>query len=518
MQASRHNVSRLPDPGASPPVLSVEGISKSFGPVTALSDVNFDLRAGEVHALMGENGAGKSTLVKVLAGLHRQSAGQILIGGQPVEFDSPRDATAAGISVVHQELLLFGELTVAENVFAGHYPRKSSGLVDWHLMRQQARALLADLDCHDLDVDTKLASLSVAMRQRVEIARALNQNAQVLILDEPTAALTESDAQRLLDIVLRLRDRGVGIIYVSHRMNEIFRISDRMTVLRDGKYVGTVDADQTDEAALVSMMVGRSIDQVFPKADVPIGAPMLEVQGLSCGPLVQNASFTVHKGEILGLAGLVGSGRTELALTLFGITPAESGTIRIDGQQVSITSPRDARNAGIAYVPEDRGHQGLVKPMSIRENITMAILDRLSPGGFLRRAEERQVAQDGFNRLGVRAAGIEQRVGDLSGGNQQKVVIAKWLETRPKLLILDEPTRGIDVGAKAEIHRLMGEMAGQGLAILMISSELPEVLAMSDRVLVIAEGRIAAELDRDEATPETVGMAMTRRQSEAGDQ
>ena len=497
-----------------PPALSMRGISKSFGPVQALQDVALDLHAGRVHALMGENGAGKSTLVKVLAGMHRPTAGTVSAGGDDVQFASPRDATAAGVAVVHQELLLFGELPVVENIFSGHYLRNRLGLADWAAMRIRARSLLAELDCRDIDVDRKVASLSVAQRQRVEIARALNQNARVLILDEPTAALAERDADRLLEVVLRLRDRGVAILYVSHRMNEIFRIADEMTVLRDGQYVATVKACDTTEADLVALMVGRSIDQIFPKTEAEIGAPVLEVEGLTSGPLVQGASLTVRAGEIVGLAGLVGSGRTELALTLFGITPATSGRIQIDGQEVKINSARAARDAGIAYVPEDRGLQGLVKAMTIRENISMAVLDRLSPGGRLNRAAEVKVAQDGFARLGVRASGIEQVVGQLSGGNQQKVVIAKWLETGPKLLILDEPTRGIDVGAKSEIHRLMGEMAQQGLAILMISSELPEVLAMSDRVLVVAEGRITAELTRAEATPERVGMAMTRRNLE----
>jgi ABC-type sugar transport system ATPase subunit len=503
-----------PERPSTAPLLAVRDISKRFGAIHALRTVELDLLPGEVHALMGENGAGKSTLVKILAGMHAPSGGQILVDGREIKLPSPRAATEAGIAVVHQELLLFGELTVAENIFAGRYPRRAGGLIDWPRMRSRARALLADLDCHDLDVDRKLGTLSVAMRQRVEIARALNQDARVLILDEPTAALGESDAERLLEITRRLRDRGVGILYVSHRMNEIFRVADRMTVLRDGAYVGTRDAASTTEADLVSMMVGRSVDQIFPKITVPIGGPVLEVEGLNQGPLVRDVSFTLRAGEILGIAGLVGSGRTELALTLFGVTPAQSGTIRLNGRALRVTSPRGARDAGIAYVPEDRGHQGLVKPMTIRENISMAVLDRISPAGFVRRAEESRLARAGFDLLGVRASGIEQVVGQLSGGNQQKVVIAKWLETGPSVLILDEPTRGIDVGAKAEIHRLMGEMVGRGLSIIMISSELPEVLAMADRVMVIAEGRVSATFDRATATPQAVGLAMTARERE----
>ncbi len=499
-----------PDGGPEICALSVRGIAKSFGSVKALKGVDLDLRAGEVHALMGENGAGKSTLVKVLAGMHQPTSGRIMVSGVPTTLSDPRSAGKAGVAVVHQELLLFGELTVVENIFSGAYPLRG-GRIDWALMRTRARALLSDLDCHDLDVDRKVGSLSVAMRQRVEIARALRQDARVLILDEPTAALGESDAERLLEIVLKLRERGVAILYVSHRMNEIFKISDRMTVLRDGTYIATRAAKETSEADLVALMVGRAVDQIFPKVDVPIGEPVLEVENLSRGKLVQNATFTLRRGEILGVAGLVGSGRTELAQVLFGITPATSGSIRLNGKAITVTSPKAARDAGIAYVPEDRGAQGLVKPLTIRENISMAVLDRISPAGFVDRQRETDLAQKGFNLLGVRASGIEQPVGQLSGGNQQKVVIAKWLETSPAVLILDEPTRGVDVGAKAEIHRLICEMAGRGLSILMISSELPEVLAMSDRVMVIAEGRIAATLDRVDATPEAVGLAMSRR-------
>lgn len=503
-----------PDPHRPGPLVSLRDIAKSFGPIKALKRADLDIFPGEVLALMGENGAGKSTLVKILAGLHAPTSGQIRVGGQPTALPNPSAAARAGIAVVHQELLLFGELTVVENIFSGRYLTKGFRL-DWPAMRARAAELMADLDCADLDIDQKLGSLSVALRQRVEIARALQQEARVLILDEPTAALGERDAQRLLQIVNTLRDRGVGILYVSHRMNEIFQIADRMTVLRDGEYIATRQASETSEADLIALMVGRRVDQIFPKMTVPIGAPVLQVQGLSCGPQVRDAGFTLHQGEILGVAGLVGSGRTELAHVLFGITPAQSGRITVDGRDVRITSPRDARDAGIAYVPEDRGHQGLVKPMTIRENISMAVLDRISPLALIDRPREAALAQKGFDLLGVRASGIEQQVGQLSGGNQQKVVLAKWLETAPKVLILDEPTRGVDVGAKAEIHRLMGEMAAKGMAILTISSELPEVLAMSDRIMVVAEGRITAILPRDQATPEVVGRAMTAHRGES---
>ncbi|MBB5752773.1 sugar ABC transporter ATP-binding protein [Prosthecomicrobium pneumaticum] len=491
------------------PILALSDIAKSFGGVQALKGVSFDVRPGEVHALLGENGAGKSTLIKVIAGIHRPDAGEMRVAGDRVHFASPRDAAAAGVAVVHQELLLFPDLTVAENIFLGHAPRTRLGTIDWGRMRAEARRLLDELDSPDLDVDRRIGSLSVANRQRVEIAKALSQNARVLVMDEPTAALSDADARRLLDVVRRLRDRGVAIVYVSHRMAEIFALSNRVTVLRDGAYVGTRDTAAITEAGLVEMMVGRSIDQLFPKTDVPIGAPVLEVRGLSYRDVVTDISFTLHAGEILGIAGLVGSGRTETALTIFGITPATAGEILLDGKPVAITSPGQARDLGIAYVPEDRGQQGLVRPQTIRENLSLAILGRIARGGFIDTAREKSLAHDLFARFGVRARGIEQRVRQLSGGNQQKVVLAKWVATEPRVLIMDEPTRGIDVGAKAEIHALMSRLAGQGLAILMISSELPEVLGMSDRVLVMSGGRIVARFDRDGADPKVVGAAMT---------
>ena len=363
-------------------------VSKSFVGVKVLKDVSFDVRAGEVHALIGENGAGKSTLIKILSGLYKPDNGAISVGGKEMKFSSTGDATAVGIATVYQELLLFPELSVAENMFLGHYPRMFAGLIDWKEVRSRTRTLLDSLDTHDLDVDEKVLNLSVAQRQRVEIAKALSRDARILIMDEPTASLVESDVQRLLDVVRQLRDRGVGIIYVSHRLPEIFAISDRVTVLRDGEYITTKQTSDTDESELVSLMVGRSIESLFPKTHVTIGETILEVRQLNHGRHVRDISFSLRKGEILGVAGLVGSGRTELALTIFGLTPASSGQILLDGKPVAIRSPIQARDLGIAYVPEDRGSQGLVKPMAIRKNVTMATLDHVSNGIFIRVAEE----------------------------------------------------------------------------------------------------------------------------------
>ncbi|MFO1035227.1 MAG: sugar ABC transporter ATP-binding protein [Geminicoccaceae bacterium] len=491
-------------------ILELRDVEKTFPGVRALAGVHFDLRPGEVHALLGENGAGKSTLIKLMSGVYRPDAGTMTLDGVETRFTSPLDAQRAGIATVYQELLLFPELTVAENIFIGHAPRTSWGGVDWSAMRAKAAEFLASLEIHDLDVSAIVGSLSVGNRQRVEIAKALSQNARVLIMDEPTAALSEADVQRLFGIIRLLRSRGVGIVYISHRMAEIYEIADRVTVLRDGAWVATKPVAETSEPELISMMVGRTIEQLFPKVTVPIGRPVLEVRGLQSPPTVKEASFTVHAGEIVGLAGLVGSGRSELAQAIFGIEPAVAGEIRLDGRPVRIGSAAAAKALGIAYVPEDRGTQGLVRPMTVRENASLAILRRLSKGGFIDARAEEDLAADMIRRFGIRAYGSDQIAGQLSGGNQQKIVLGKWLATKPKLLIMDEPTRGIDVGAKAEIHRLMGELAGQGLAILMISSELPEVLGMSDRILVMREGRLVAEFDRAVADQETVAHAMMR--------
>ncbi|WP_426425207.1 sugar ABC transporter ATP-binding protein [Bradyrhizobium genosp. A] len=498
------------------PLLSVRAIEKSFPGVRALSGASFDTARGEVHALLGENGAGKSTLIKIVSGVFSPDRGEVFVDGRQVDLAQPDDARRAGIATIYQELLLFPELTVAENIFMGHAPRAGLGRIDWRTMHKKTNALLASLEIHDLHADRIVGSLSVGNRQRVEILRALSQDARILIMDEPTAALTEYDVTRLFDIVRKLKARGVAVIYISHRLDEIFAIADRVTVLRDGTHVATKRVTDTDAAELVQLMVGRRIESLFPKIKVPIGKPVLEVKNLERRPLTRSISLTVRAGEIVGLAGLVGSGRSELAQTIFGVTPADNGEIRIAGQQVDIRSPAQARSLGVAYVPEDRGTQGLVRPMTVRENFSLAALGKVAFGGFIDRGAERKLAGDGVKRFAVKTSSLEQIAGKLSGGNQQKIVLGKWLANGPKLLILDEPTRGIDVGAKAEIHRLMGELAAQGLAILMISSELPEVLGMSDRILVMREGRIVAEFSREEATQESIGAAMMGSCENAG--
>ena len=492
-----------------PAAVALTQISKSFSGLKVLSDVSFDLHPGEVHALLGENGAGKSTLIKIIAGLHRPDEGEIAVEGRQRHFASPRAAHDAGIATVHQELLLFPELTVAENVFLGQAPRTRWGGLDWTAMRRRARELLNSLDSHDLNIDVRVGTLSVANRQRVEIARALAQDARVVIMDEPTAALAEADVQRLMEIVRRLKARGVGIIYVSHKLPEIFALADRVTVLRDGQHVATRPIGDVTEASLVSMMVGRAIDRLYPQKQGVTGATVLELRGVGYRNTVRDISFTLCRGEILGIAGLVGSGRTETALTIFGITPATAGEILLDGQAVTIASPEAARDLGIAYVPEDRGQQGLIRSQSIAENVALANLKRLMRGLFVDGAKVAAEARNAIARFGIRARGPGQIVRELSGGNQQKVVLGKWLASTPKILIMDEPTRGIDVGAKAEIHLLMRKLAGEGMAILMISSELPEVLGMSDRVLVMNGGEIVARFGEGEVTAQAVGTAMT---------
>ena len=493
-------------------LLQLTGIRKGFAGVQALKGVSFDVRPGEIHALLGENGAGKSTLIKTMAGVHQPDEGEIVFDGQPVQFSGPRDAQKLGINTIYQELSLYPELSVAENIFVGHAPRRKVGpfrVLDWAAMARRSRELLAELGVHDLDVSRPVGTLSVGNRQRIEIAKALSLNARVLIMDEPTAALGEADALRLFDIARLLRKRGVGIVYISHKLSEVFALADRVSVLRDGGYIGTKDIGETTERELVSMMVGRDVETLFPKQHAEVGEVVLELRNLTREPYTRGVSLTLRAGEIVGLAGLVGSGRSETAQVVFGILPKQKGDVLVSGQSVNIGDPAQAVAHGIAYVPEDRGLQGLIKPMSIRENVSLAVLRDVSRGSFIDPRREARLAGDTITRFGIRTFGPEQAAGTLSGGNQQKVVVGKWLASEPKVLIIDEPTRGVDVGAKAEIHRLITQLAAErGLAILMISSELPEILGMSDRVLVMRGGRIVDEFTRAEATPEAVGAAM----------
>jgi rhamnose transport system ATP-binding protein len=494
------------------PLLKLKGIQKRFPGVHALRGVDFEVLPGEIHALLGENGAGKSTLIKIMAGVHKPDEGELTFSGQKVEFANPRDAQGRGIDVIYQELSLYPELTVAENIFMGHAPYRQAGplkMMDWPTMNRRAKELLAELDVHDLDVTRKVGSFNVGNRQRIEIAKALSLDAKLLIMDEPTAALTETDVEQLFRIARLLRQRGVGIIYISHKLIEVFELADRVTVLRDGQYIGTKNVKDTNERELISMMVGRTIENLFPKQDAKIGKVVLEVKNLNRHPLTKNVSFQVRAGEIVGIAGLVGSGRSETAQVIFGILPAQGGQILVDGQPVTITRPSQAVAHGIAYVPEDRGTQGLIKQMTIRENVSMSVLNDMSSASFINYGAEKALAQKSIEQFDIKAYSGEQIVNKLSGGNQQKVVLSKWLASEPKVLIMDEPTRGVDVGAKSEIHRLMSNLAaGRGLAIVMISSELPEVLGMSDRILVMRSGEIVAEFSREEATQELVGAAM----------
>jgi rhamnose transport system ATP-binding protein len=496
-------------------VLALDQISKSFPGVRALDRVGFDVRAGEVHALLGENGAGKSTLIKIISGLYQPDEGTICLEGEIVRFASPHDAQRRGIATIFQELLLFPELTVAENIFMGHAPRTRFGAIDWSAMRGRARELLASLDIHDLDPSRVVGSLSVGNRQRVEIAKALSQDARILIMDEPTAALTDADVERLFGIVRLLRERGVGIVYISHRLEEVFVLADRVTVLRDGAYVATREVADVSEDDLVNMMVGRRIENLYPKLDARIGEPLLEVRGLSQHPGFHDVDLVLRAGEVVGFAGLVGSGRSEVAQAIFGLKPPDRGEVLIDGQPVRIASPSQAKRLGIAYVPEDRGTQGLIRPMTLRENISLAVLRQVAPAWFIDRRAETALAARSVEQFRIRASSVEQVAEKLSGGNQQKVVLGKWLATRPRVLIMDEPTRGIDIGAKSEIHRLMSELAQQGLAILMISSELPEIMGMSDRILVMRGGTIVATFARGEATQEMIATAMMSASADA---
>ena len=489
------------------PIFQVQHVSKSFGGVHALKDVHFELHAGEIHALLGENGAGKSTLIKIMTGLYQPDAGEIVFEGQPIHFANTHEAQAQGIVAIYQEPSLFPDLDIAENIFVGRQPTKR-GRIDWQRMYVEAAELLRRLGV-SLDPRTKARSLSVAQMQLVEIARAISIKTKVLIMDEPTASLTLGEIEDLFTIVRQLRQQGTSIIFISHHLEELFALCDRVTILRDGSYVGTHPMSTITTDDLIQMMVGRTLHELFPKQDVPPGDVVLEVAGLEVEGTFADVSFSLRRGEILGMAGLIGAGRTEVARALFGVDPATAGTIKLDGNVVTITSPQTAMALGIGYVPEDRKLHGLVLDMSIADNITLPELQNFARMGWLDSKREQAAAATGAKQLEVKMSSVEQPAGELSGGNQQKVVLAKWLQTHPRVLILDEPTRGIDVGTKAAVHRLMSSLAAQGMAILMISSELPEVLGMSDRILVMREGRVTGQFSRAEATQERLMAAAT---------
>ena len=485
----------------SSPLLQLKQITKSFGAVRALRGVSFDLQPGEVHALVGENGAGKSTLIKVITGAHQPDSGNIEIDGRTVGHLNPASARAFGIAAIYQQPALFPDLSVAENIALGLEKPSVARRIHWGERRGRAAELLQRVGAA-IGVDTEVRQLSMPEQQLVEIARALGAGARILVMDEPTASLTATEVNLLLGLVKDLRSQGVGIIYISHRLEEVFQVADRVTVLRDGESVGTrevgaravpVRAPLLTQSELIRMMVGREISTIFPPSESIPGAPMLSLEGVGCsGSGVRDVTLEVRAGEILGLAGIVGAGRTELARILFGITPADAGTVTLAGKPLHIGSPRAAVEAGIGYVPEDRRRHGVFLEMPVAANITMGIHPKLFPGSWLRFGVERALAQRYIRELAIKAPSTETRVGNLSGGNQQKVALARWLASDPKVLILDEPTQGVDVGAKAEIHKLIRRLAAQGLAVLMISSELPEILGMSDRIAVMRGGTITA--------------------------
>jgi rhamnose transport system ATP-binding protein len=491
-----------------PPLLELSGITKAFAGVHALVDGTLELNEGQVTALIGENGAGKSTLVKILTGIFPPDSGTIRLAGRLVTIGSTLNAERLGITAVHQEAVVFDDLSVAENIFVSNRPRGRFGVVDWPRMRRQARGLLAELEV-DLDPDLPLRSLSIAQKHLVQIARALSREARLVIMDEPTAALSHREAEDILRIIEQLKYEGRAVLFISHKFEDVMRVADRYAVFRDGATVGSGRLADTNTGELIRLMVGRPVDQIFPKIDVRLGEEMLRVEGFCHPTEFDDISFSVRGGEILGVYGLVGAGRSEVMKAVFGATHPSAGRVFVKGQAITISGPADAIAAGIVYVPEDRQNQGAALKQSILDNISLPSLSRLSTVGFVNRGRERTVADALTRRLEVRMSDLNQPVEDLSGGNQQKVVIAKWLATEPKILILDEPTKGIDVGSKAAVHRFVAELVGQGLAVVMISSELPEVLGMADRIMVMAQGRVRRTFTRAEATPEAVVRAAT---------
>ncbi|QLF68251.1 sugar ABC transporter ATP-binding protein [Peteryoungia desertarenae] len=490
------------------PLLEMRGISQIFPGVRALDRVDIALYPGKVTALIGENGAGKSTLVKILTGIYRPNEGEIRIDGKPISLSNAQDAIDAGVTAIHQETVLFDELSVGENIFLGHAPKNRFGLIDWKSINSRARILLEALESK-IDPTTRLKDLSIAQRHLVAIARALSVDARIVIMDEPTAALSRKEIDDLFRIVENLKQQGKAILFISHKFDELYEIADHYAVFRDGRMVGSGLLKSTAQDEIVRLMVGRDVNEVFPKTAVEIGPTVLSVRGYSHETEFRDISFDLRRGEILGVYGLIGAGRSELCQSLFGVTRPAAGTLQLNGQPISIGSPTDAIAAGIVYVPEERGRHGLALEMPIYQNMSLPSLIRTSVRGFLKAANEFALARKYAERLDLRAAALSVPVGTLSGGNQQKVVIGKWLATAPKVIILDEPTKGIDIGSKAAVHAFISELAGEGLSIIMISSELPEILGMSDRVMVMREGLSAGIFERDQLTAERLVRAAT---------
>jgi ribose transport system ATP-binding protein len=493
------------------PLLQMEHISKHFPGVQALSDVDFEVYPGEILGFLGENGAGKSTLVKIISGVYSKDKGTIRFKGQQVEPRSPHDAQALGISTIYQELALVPHLSVAENIFLNREPLKvpSIGMVDFPLMRRQAEEILHNLGV-DIPGNKRVRELTVAAQQMVEIAKAFSLNASLILMDEPTSALSSKEVDALFALMRRLKERGVSVVFISHRLEEVLQVVDRIIVMRDGRRVGTLPIAEATETKIIRLMVGREVG-LFPKEQAEIKKPVLELRNVSGSNGIKNVSFTVHQGEIVGLAGLIGAGRTELARLICGVDHLTSGEVLIEGNKKKIRSTADAVKYGIGWIPEDRKQYGLVLNMNVKQNTTMAILKRISNAlGTVSGKREREVSAHYVKALSIATPSLSQKVNNLSGGNQQKVVLAKWLSTEPKLLIMDEPTRGIDVGAKAEVHALMSRLAKQGMGILMISSEMPEIMGMSDRVIVMCQGRVSGEFERENLSQEDIMVAATQ--------
>lgn len=483
-------------------LLDMKQIIKSFNGVEVLHGIDFSLRAGTVHALMGENGAGKSTLMKVLAGVHKCDDGEIWLKGKKTEIQSPRHAQELGIAMIHQELSPVPEMTVAENIFLGREPRKGL-FVDYKKMYADTEKLLGEMKVR-VSPRAKIGRLKVADQQLIEISKAISLNADIIVMDEPTSAITDQEVEILFKTIADLKKKGTGIIYISHKMDEIFRIADDITVLRDGTYVNSWEAKDIDNNTLIKNMVGRELNEIFPKIKVPAKDVVMEIRHFTKKNQFEDISFLVREGEILGIAGLIGAGRTELMNAIFGLEKPDSGEVFFEGKKVEIRRPSDAIRHGIAYVTEDRKNEGLVLEMGVGQNITIASMKTLSSGLFIKRQEEKKTIDDQIRALRIKVHSPKQLVGKLSGGNQQKVVLAKWMMKNPKLLILDEPTRGIDIGAKSEIYKLMGEFVEKGNSIIMISSEMPEAMGMSDRILVLSNGRLSGELSREEFAQEDI--------------